>query len=151
MIERVKLTDWGDILPLAREFHQASPVYQTSPFDGAVFWSTFWCCCQDEERFGGWVVRRGEGEPAYGGMLAALAPSPFSRKVAAVDLGLFIRPDMRGGMGAVRLVRAFQEWASAHNARAVVGVTAGVDDDAAIRLYRRLGFRTIGQTLAKEM
>jgi len=78
-------------------------------------------------------------------MAGSLVQPAFSRDVMACDFLLYVLPEHRGGMAAVRLVAAYVQWARKGGAKIVsVGVTAGIDNDAAIAFYRAMGFRESG-------
>ena len=57
-------------------------------------------------------------------------------------------PEYRGGIAAVRLVAAYVQWARKGGAKIItVGVTAGIDNDAAIAFYKAMGFHESGVQL----
>ena len=80
------------------------------------------------------------------GMMAGSLVQPvFSRDLMACDFLLYVLPQHRGGTAAIRLVNAYVRWARQGRAKMItVGVTAGIDNDAAIAFYRARGFRTSG-------
>ena len=86
------------------------------------------------------------------GVMAGVVYQPtFSRDLMAADLALYVHPDYRGFV-AVRLVTAFITWAKSRGAKLIsVGVTAGIDNDAAVKLYEILGFKKTGTSLMMEV
>ena len=78
-------------------------------------------------------------------MAGSLVQPAFSRDLMACDFLLYILPQHRGGTAAIRLVNAYVRWARQGGVKMItVGVTAGIDNDAAIAFYRAMGFRTSG-------
>lgn len=69
----------------------------------------------------------------------------FCDERLAVDEIVFVDPDHRGGMTAVRLIRRFQRWASERGARELcLGVSTNIHPQSTGQLYQRLGFKPVG-------
>lgn len=78
-------------------------------------------------------------------MAGSLVQPAFSRDLMACDFLLYILPQHRGGTAAIRLINAYVRWARQGGAKMItVGVTAGIDNDAAIAFYKAMGFRASG-------
>ena len=76
------------------------------------------------------------------GLLATYEWSPF---IFAVQRILYVAPEARGGITAVRLLRDYIAWAEANGAkRQLAGMGNGLPPAKVDGLYRRLGFRPIG-------
>lgn len=74
----------------------------------------------------------------------------FSDDIAGYDILLYISPNKRGGMSAVRLIKAFEQWAFSRGAIEVrPGTTIGISADVAKQLHERLGYSTVGYTFRK--
>lgn len=89
-------------------------------------------------------------DEVHGGMIAfADAQIPFDDLIVQ-DAGFFIAPEYRKGIGAYRIVEKLLGWSKEINAAEVcVGVTAGIDDEAAARLYEHFGFNPQGTLYRK--
>ena len=75
----------------------------------------------------------------------------FSRDLMACDYLLYVLPMYRGTVSS-RLVNAYIEWAKSVRARMItVGVTAGLDNAAAIKFYESMGFKQCGAQLRLEV
>ena len=73
----------------------------------------------------------------------------FSRDVCATVITLFMRPEVRGGMTAARLLRSFAAWARNRGAiEVLVSVTSGVDIGRSDAFFQRLGLRQAGGNYA---
>ena len=76
---------------------------------------------------------------ACGVLCAAATRSVWASMAVAVELGLWIDPGARGGLSALRLIRAYKSWAKDMGcARASIGALA---DSPLVRLYARAGFK----------
>ena len=85
-------------------------------------------------------------------MAGSLVQPVFSRDRMACDFLLYVLPQHRGGTAAIRLVNAYVQWAKQGGAKLItVGVTAGIDNDAAIAFYKAMGFRASGVQMMMEV
>jgi GNAT superfamily N-acetyltransferase len=74
----------------------------------------------------------------------------FSKDLAAFDLLLFVHPDKRGGLAAVRLIKDFEQWAYENNAKEIrPACSTGVKSEMTRQLYESLGYETVGYTFRK--
>jgi Sortase and related acyltransferases len=65
-------------------------------------------------------------------------------RTATVQL-LYVLPKARGGLAAVKLLRAIRRWAEQNGARDIhVNVTTGIDAARTDRFLRKMGFRQTG-------
>lgn len=93
--------------------------------------------------YGGWVALV-DGVPV-GMLLAHLTTVCFGQTRIASEDAFYVAPDHRGGFAAVKLLRAYEEWAGAHGAAfADLTVTSGIREDRTATLYDRLGFTQCG-------
>lgn len=91
-------------------------------------------------------------EPGKGFMIGAINHPWYSRRVEAYEQLLYIRPEHRGGMLAVRLIRAWEALARARGAAVCnVGASSGMAEDRTRELYQRLGYSYHGQSLKKDL
>lgn len=64
----------------------------------------------------------------------------------------YVIPEARGSSAALRLVKAFENWASEVGARLVfVGVHTGMKIEVTGRFYEKLGYRHMGGNYMKEL
>lgn len=74
----------------------------------------------------------------------------FGRDLCAYDLLLFVDPSRRGGMAAVMLIKAFEEWAWSLGAKEVCpGTTTMVAPERTSRLFHHLGYTVVGSIFKK--
>lgn len=89
------------------------------------------------------VVAEGTNGELIGGMLGVCTQSWFGRDMVANDLALFVTGGSRGGMAAIKMMKAFVHWAKLAGAKQIrPGVTTG--DERAEKLFERLGFARCG-------
>jgi GNAT superfamily N-acetyltransferase len=79
-------------------------------------------------------------------MVAMVAEHWMSTDMVAVDFGVYVTHGVRGvGAGAVEMVARYRQWAKERGAVwPQIGVSAGVCDEAAERMYERAGARRVG-------
>ena len=85
-----------------------------------------------------------DNEP-IGVMVAYVSEYFFSQYRIVQDMVLYVHPDYRQGRAALRLMRAFMSWAQRVGAsEECLGITVGVNNEAAARLYEHLGYERVG-------
>lgn len=95
-------------------------------------------------------------KPNYSGpvgfMLACMDEFYFGTEKIAQELALYVVPAARGSSAAVRMMRAFDDWARESGARvAQGGISVGINNDAAAKFYGRFGFEPCGTAMRKEV
>lgn len=142
MIRQATHNDIPRMVELGRAMHGESPVFCRLTFDADKLAATIATAIDSPAGFA-WVSEH-DGVLA-GGFLAMVAPHWFSPDLVACDLALFIDPEYRGGMSAVRLISAYVEWAQRRGAALIqIGVMTGVNVDKTEALLHRLGWHRSG-------
>lgn len=63
----------------------------------------------------------------------------------AMEFGLFIAPQHRGGMSAARMIRRYVQWARERGAADIgLGISTGVHAEQTASFYNALGLRPVG-------
>lgn len=76
----------------------------------------------------------------------------FSDDLIAFDYSVYVVPEKRNGRTAIKLFKAFEEWATEQGAKSVqVGITTGINIKGNSRLYRFLGFKDSGVLFEKRL
>lgn len=97
------------------------------------------------------MVVEKDGE-LIGAMGAIVMELWFSTAKAAQDFGLFIHPDHRGGLHAVRLLKAYEAWAKEGGAYAAeMGINTGVMLEQTGRLFELRGYTLAATLYTKEI
>jgi GNAT superfamily N-acetyltransferase len=74
----------------------------------------------------------------------------FSNDRMAVDLALFVDPGKRGGLAAIRLIQAFEEWAFERGAKEICPATSTqAAPERTAMLYQVLGYEVVGNLFKK--
>ena len=127
---------------LGRVMHGESPTFCRLRFDSDKLAATISSTITSA---GGFAYVAEQGDAVVGGMLAMITPHYFSHDLVACDLALFMAPEHRGGMAAVRLINAYVKWAEYHGAVVTqLGVMTGVNVDKTEALLHRLGWHRSG-------
>lgn len=89
--------------------------------------------------------RGGEGGDMVGMAIVVLGEYYFSPARSSTVQLLYVRPDARGGLSAVKLLRAIRRWSEQNQAQDIhVNVTTGIDTARTDRFLRRMGFKQTG-------
>lgn len=90
-------------------------------------------------------------DPEIGMMMGTITSTWFDPVNRAYEQVLYVLPHRRGGIAAVRLVKAFEKECKARGASdIIVGNSAGIVDDLG-RLYKALGYTDKFGTLRKRL
>lgn len=92
-----------------------------------------------------------EGE-VVGFLWGSVSPMPWSPALIAIDNILYIKPEHRGRILGVRLIKAYEEWAIGMGAKQVsISIASGLNEDKTCKLYERLGYHSVGRQYRKEV
>lgn len=92
-----------------------------------------------------------KGSNVVGILLGKLFPYFFTNDLMATDIIVYVSKKHRGGLLGMRFIKLFEQWAEGNKVKCLsLGVTAGVANDKAIRLYKGMGFKHIGDCFRKE-
>lgn len=87
-----------------------------------------------------------------GGMAGGVVDQWFSDELIAYDFSIFVEPKRRNGLIAIKLMRAFEEWARIKGAKQVhMGIGTDINVEGTSRLYEHMGFRHFGPLFVKEL
>lgn len=92
------------------------------------------------------LIAEQDGEPV-GGFIGAACDHWCTDARTSSDFALFVRPDHRGGMLGLRLLRRYAAWARSRGVAddlICTGITTGIDVAASTRLFELAGFKTAG-------
>lgn len=95
------------------------------------------------------VVAEKEGE-VIGVMMGDVYVPWYSTERMGIDYTLYITPKHRSGLIAVKMIKKFEEWCIGMGAKQIrPGIGTGVT--GAIRLYKALGYRSVGEWFLKDV
>lgn len=87
-----------------------------------------------------------------GGMAGGIVDQWYNDELVAYDYSLFVEPGRRNGIIAVRLIRAFEEWARIKGAKQIhMGIGTDMNVAGTSRLYESLGLKHFGPLFVKEL
>lgn len=144
MIRAATPEDIPRMVDLGRVMHGESPTFCRVRFDADKLAATI---ASTITSAGGFAYVAEQGDAVVGGMLAMITPHYFSHDLVACDLALFMAPEHRGGMAAVRLLVLYVQWARSVGAVLVqLGAVAGdpAANEMLARVCERLGARRAG-------
>lgn len=146
MIRVATIEDVPRIADIGAMMHAESPEYRDIEYDRDKVAQTMIGLIEH-----GVVFLYESGGEIRGGVAGGLSEFWFSRERIAGDFSLFVLPEHRQGMIAVRLVLAFKAWAKMRGARRVtMGITTGIHEEATAQLYLSTGMRRNGLLFAED-
>jgi len=147
MIEVGKIEDVDRMVELGALMHAESD-YRSIPYDRYKVSALLRrLMTQDGVVF---VVRQG-GE-IVGGIAGGVTEYWFSEEKVGYEHALFMRPDTRNGIMAIRLIKALKAWCKLQGAKELrMGITTGVHVEATARLYRSQGAKDAGLFFVMEL
>jgi GNAT superfamily N-acetyltransferase len=143
------MKDAERMIALGAQMH-AESVFASEPYlsDKLMAYCRFWLT----DPTSGMAFLAEDNEEVVGMMAGWCLEAFFNHERTARDMILYVRPDKRGGMTAIRLVKAFEDWAKEAGAHHInIGVSAGIDNQRAAKFYQSLGYAPRGVTLSKEV
>lgn len=91
------------------------------------------------------------GRPV-GYMFGVKHPTFFGDDLVATELMLYLKPENRGGLGAIRLIQDFVKWCKDQGCVEInVGSSVQVATETTKKLYAKLGFIERGFVAYKEL
>jgi len=101
---------------------------------------------------GSLVLGAWSGSDLVGCVIGLTFVPPYSERVVAGDFIWYVRPEYRGGMVGVRLMKMFEDWAvDAGAAQILTGATSGIKSERGAALLERLGFVPTGTSVYKDL
>lgn len=83
----------------------------------------------------------------YGG---SITDYYFSNDLMAVDLILYVDPNKRGGLAAVKLIQAFEDWAFSKGVKEICPASSTqIAPERTAQLYHLLGYEVVGNLFKK--
>lgn len=130
------------VIELGRRMHRES-AYAVLPFDAEKVRRLIEFCIAHPAARCAFVVE--SAKKPIGMLLGYIDEYFFCREKIAADLILYVHPEHRSSGAGSELVRAFQRWAFDHGAHEVcLAVSTAVEAERTGRLYRNLGFGSVG-------
>ena len=127
------------LMPIAESMHIESPRYSKLAFSHDKVLQLYITLIDADSCL--MLVAEQDGE-IIGGVAGMVTPHWFSDELVANEYGVFILPDHRGGMTAVRLVRGYIEWAKSQGAKMIqLGISTGVHVEQTQALYQAIGLK----------
>lgn len=145
IVRYLKESDIDAIVEMGAEMADESPRYRDYGFSADVFRDFLLKAIGKDDVMA--IIAEREGR-AVGFMFAVAIPCWFAEKYMAAEMALYVKKESRGSRAAMRLIDEYIDWAKSHGVdKPIVGVSTGINDETAVRLYSAMGFEIIGQTM----
>lgn len=147
MIRVATEEDIPRIVELGRMLHSESDEYRDINYDTDKVTETMRGLLNSS----GVIFLYERGGEVLGGIAGGMSEFWFSRERIAGDFSMFVHPEARNGLIAVKLMLAFHNWARLMGAKRVqMGITTGINEEGTARLYQSLGMRHAGRLFNKD-
>jgi GNAT superfamily N-acetyltransferase len=84
-------------------------------------------------------------DQAVGFFVGVVQQHWFGNDLAGYDLAMYLEPEHRGGMTAVRFIKRFEDWCRDQGVKTInLGSSAEIATDTARKLYTGLGYKECG-------
>lgn len=147
-IRRIVEADRAALLEFMRAMHSESPRFANIMFSEAKAAHLVGFLLSDPRAAAFIAVKDGEPLGMVGGLKVEYT---FSTAKHVVDFGLYVAPEHRGGLTAVKLLKAFENWGwedpEVHEF--LMGISTGLWAERTGRLYAMLGYTPQGYTYRK--
>ena len=148
-----RIRDEADVekmIELGAKMHAESR-YMDIPYDRAKLAEYGRAAIENPFTWGGFLAEDEQGK-VYAMIAGFKAPFYFSSDAFQVtDAFVYVDKSKRGGLAAARCVKALEEWAGNVKAHEIVfGISAGINNAAAERLYTGLGYTQVGTLMRKQ-
>ena len=135
--------DLDAMIDMAHAVHAESR-YKDFPFDAEAYRASWQAKLTGKPNQYGLLLAELDARPV-GMLLAQVGRNLFFSGLAAQCTLLYVRPENRGGMAAVKLLHGFRRWAENRKARSIsVHVTAGIDTERVDRFLEHMGMERTG-------
>jgi hypothetical protein len=136
------------VIEIARRIHEKS-VYADMPLEEDRLVAQLDAYGRNPDTYFRLAVR---GDEVYGGFLGTVGWTFFCREKLARDMGWWVKPEKRGSVAAISLLRDFEAWARAKGARkAMIGQTGVIDIIKTTELFKHCGYKICGFNTVKDL
>ncbi|AET91080.1 hypothetical protein BYI23_B004730 [Burkholderia sp. YI23] len=137
MIRHATREDLPALVELGRQMAAESPRYSRLAYSAEKVGAMLGNMIDSENGF----VMLAELDGVVAGVMAAFVSAHWmSDDLMSSDFGLYMLPAHRGGTSAMRMARAYIEWARSRGAIDIsLGISTNVDPEQTARFYRALG------------
>jgi len=139
--------DIQEIIMLCKALHSESDYYRTQPFDNKQLKASLSNVVFNESSIALLAIQNNE---MIGFFIGGLTYGLFNSELIAFDYSVYVVPEQRNGRTAIKLIKAFEDWAISKGAnRFRVGTTTDINTDKTSRFYEFLGFKACGVSFEK--
>lgn len=138
------------IVGLAKRMHGESPRFARLTFVPEKVAAAALAVVSGRVQGGALVAEK--GRIIVGMMVGFVTEHFFGAEKTASDLAVYVAPEHRGGLIAVKLIRAFEQIARKAGAvELLLGISTEVAAERTLELYQGLGYRRSGFSVLKEL
>ena len=141
--------DRDQMVRLARLMHEES-WYRDFTFDEARIDAALHQCYTNPDWLA--LVLEDKDGRIVGFFVGIVTEHFFSTDRYACDLAFYIAPDKRGGMGAIRLLKAYEAWCRIKNVAEIhIGISTDINQERTAQLFQSMGFHSPAMGFRKKV
>ena len=149
MIRQATLLDLLTLAPLAVSYGDEALGHDSFPFDLEHCLSNMATSILDDESC--LLIAVHDGKP-LGCIWGSARALPWSKAKLAFDTILYVIPEKRKTSVGYKLMQAWEQWATEHDAVEVqISIASGIHEDSSVSFFKKLGYHYIGQQFRKEV
>lgn len=150
-VRPVAIGDVEQLVKLVRDMSNESEYYRARGFHEERTRRLVTGFCEWRENHLGYVTQKEDGELV--GMIGLLIIDSLTHDFRfATDVGVFIRPEYRGNMASIRMIRAAETLAKMNDVHEIhLGISTGVHPEKTVHMYERLGYKLASYGMIKEL
>lgn len=142
MIRLAKLNDLDRIVEVGASLHAETEHFGRCRYVGEKVKAFIGALINSDDGFV--MVAERDGQ-VVGGIVAVTVEQWFSHDKIATEISVFILPEYRGSMDALRLLKAFKAWARTKGVvYTMAGISTGIHAEKTKALYQAAGMRYVG-------
>ena len=145
------LHDMPELLAIGERMH-ALTRFKAHPYERDKLAQTFEALISQGQGKYAFLVAANAQDQVVGGLLGVMEQHIFSPGWCASVMHYDVLPEARGGGYAVRLLKAFEQWAKNRKAIEInLGINSGGDFERVGRFAARMGYSKIGENYVLEL
>lgn len=132
------LDDLADVMHMGADMHAESPNYRDLEYDPVTVGA--WAAMHiREENMCAFGVKNSDDQ-LIAAIFGSINPTYFGPSLVATEDALYVDPAYRGSFAALRIVRAYLNWAKENGAaRAVITPSTGINEASACGFLSKIG------------
>lgn len=146
-IRQATTQDIEQIIVMCEALHSESEYYRNQLFEAERLAESLNTVMGNEYHI---IFLAEQDKQIIGFFIGGLTRGLFNYELIAFDYSVYVVPEKRNGRAAIKLIKAFEQWAKEKGAnRCRIGITTDISTNRTSRFYQLLGFKPCGVSFEK--